>query len=384
MSTTIADAIVLGTGGVGSAAAYHLARRGCRVLGIDRFPGGHDRGSSHGQTRIIRLAYFEHPDYVPLLRRAYELWAELEQRSGEQLYHPVGLLEVGPTDGVLIPGLLKCCAKYDLPLEEFAGREFERRFPGFRVPPGSRAVFESRAGYLRVETCVLAHLAEAAKLGAQFVTGESVLAWSASADGVTVRTDANTYHAQRLVISAGPWAAQVLADLQLPLVVRRKHLHWFPRGPAHYRADQGAPCFLYETTDGYFYGFPEIDALGVKAAEHSGGTVVPDPLVDDRALEPRDLSRVQDFLAVCMPTLPRQPGTHGVCYYTLTPDENFIVDRHPGFGNVAFAAGLSGHGFKFVPVLGEILADLVTAASTAHPIEFLSLRRAALMRPGAL
>src|SRR5262245_10969008 len=186
---TTYDAIVIGTGGVGSAAALHLAQRGCRVLGLDRFPGGHDRGSSHGHTRIIRMAYFEHPDYVPLLRRSYELWTELEQLREKQLYYPVGLLEVGPPDGIVIPGVFASARQHGLAIDEVDHVTLRERFPGFLLPEGCQAVFESNAGFLLVEECVLAHLDQAIQNGAELRTGESIVEWSADSQGVTVRTD---------------------------------------------------------------------------------------------------------------------------------------------------------------------------------------------------
>ena len=372
------DVIGIGTGGVGSAAMLHLASRGCRVLGLDRFPGGHDRGSSHGQTRIIRLAYFEHADYVPLLRRAYELWSQLEQHAGRQLYFPVGLLEVGPPDGVVVPGVLDAAQRHGLSLEHLDRIAMRERFPGFVLPDGCSAYLETNAGYLLVEECVLAHLAAARKLGAELRVGETVVDWQATANGVRVRTDKATYHAGKLVISAGAWSGKLLADLGIDLRVRRKHLHWYQTANDLYRADRGGPCFFFEMPDGYFYGFPQIDALGVKVAEHSGGTVIDDPLHDDKSVEPHDRSRVEAFLSRTMPGVTRQATRHDVCYYTMSPDEHFIVDRHPAHPHVSFVAGLSGHGFKFTSVLGEILADFATTGAISLPIEFLSNTRAGL------
>jgi len=369
------DVIVLGTGGVGSAAAFHLAQRGAKVLGLDRFPGGHANGSSHGETRIIRKAYFEHSDYVPLLNRAYELWSDLEQRSSEQLYHEVGLIEVGPPDGVVVPGVLASAQQHQLHVEELTKRDVAERFPAFNVPEGSVAVFEPRAGYLLVERCVLAHLAEAAKCGAELRTGESILAWEANGSGVTVRTDKNSYSAEKLVITAGAWAKDLLVELGIKLRVLRKHLHWYACDDACYRADHGCPAFFYETPAGYFYGFPQIDEQGVKVADHSGGTEISDPLADDKATEPRDVQRVEQFLREHLPSVSTKPQRHAVCYYTMSPDEHFIVDRHPDHANVAFAAGLSGHGFKFTGVLAEVLADLTLNGATEQPIDFLGCSR---------
>lgn len=370
------DVIVLGTGGVGSATAFHLARRGARVLGLDRFAGGHANGSSHGETRIIRKAYFEHADYVPLLHRAYELWHELEERTGDRLYREVGLIEAGPPSGVVVPGVLKAARKHGLCVEEIARTDLKDRFPAFRVPEDDLVVFEKHAGFLFVEQCVLAHLDQAKLCGADLRSGESVVAWEAHDQGVSVRTQLDTYHGASLVITAGAWATELLADIGVPLKIRRKHLHWYACDDPRYQADNGCPGFFFETPAGYFYGFPQITDQGVKVADHTAGTEIEDPLTDNKSIEPNDERRVESFMASYLPGVSRARTRHAVCYYTMSPDEHFIVDRHPNHKNVAFAAGLSGHGFKFTSVLGEVLADLTLNGATTLPIGFLRCQRA--------
>jgi monomeric sarcosine oxidase len=369
------DVIVLGAGGVGSAALHHLARRGARALGIERFAPPHDRGSSHGQTRIIRQAYFEHPDYVPLLRRAYELWRDLEEQAGRKLYFATGLLEVGPPGGAVIPGVLESARRHKLDVETLSSDESQRRFPGFHVPPGCEAVFERDAGYLLVEACVRTHVEAAVRLGADLRTDEVVTRWSIENGAVVVETDRGRYTAAQLILTPGPWAMELLADLGVPLRVVRKHLHWFANDDVGLHADRGCPAFFYETPQGYYYGFPQIDDRGVKAAQHSGGDPVADPLAVDRALDPVELARVQTFLAEHLPGASSQPTGHAVCMYTMTPDEHFLVGLHPRHSEVALVAGLSGHGFKFTPVLGEILAELVLEGNSRQPIGFLSPTR---------
>jgi sarcosine oxidase len=371
------QAIVIGTGGVGSAALFHLAARGARVLGLDRFPPGHDRGSSHGQTRIIRLAYFEHPDYVPLLRRAYELWEELGHRRGRPLYHEIGLLQIGPPAGTVVSGVRRSALEHGLEIEELDAAEIARRFPGFRAADHWTGLFERRAGYLEVEACVVAHAEEAVRLGAELRTGLTVHGWKSGKNGITVTTDAGDFHAERLILTPGPWAPQLLADLSLPLTVRRKHQFWYPAGPA-YQADHGCPAYLFETPGGVFYGLPQIDERGLKAAEHTGGPLVSDPLSVDRTVDTAEQARVERFLSAHLPGVSRPFARHSVCMYTLTPDEHFIVDRHPADPRVVLAAGLSGHGFKFTCVLGEALADLALSGATRLPIGFLSLSRPGL------
>jgi sarcosine oxidase len=373
-------AIVLGTGAVGSAALLALARRGVRAMGLDRFPPGHDRGSSHGATRIIRQAYFEHPDYVPLVLRAYELWRELERRRSERLLVQTGLVQVGPAEGAVVAGLRRSAAQHSLPLWELSGADVEKRWSGFRVPPGMRGMYEERAGYLRVEDCVIAQAEEAVRLGAELRVGETIVGWGghdgASKSGpLVVRTDRATYFADRLIVCGGAWAGGLLADLGFPLEVRRKPQYWFATASDEYHVDRGFPAFLFELPSGVFYGFPQIDERGVKVARHSGGEVVRDPLNVNRDIDPADRKLVEEFCAASLPRLTRTLTHHAACMYTMTPDEHFVVDRHPRDPRVVFAAGLSGHGFKFAPVLGEALADLALKGRTEWPIAFLGMKR---------
>lgn len=370
------DAIVVGTGGVGSAALRELARHGQRVLGIDRFNPPHDRGSSHGETRIIRQAYFEHPDYVPLARRSYELWSKLERDTGQKLFAQVGLLEVGPRDGIVVPGVLRAAQLHDLRVEELSSAEVARRWPQFGVPTELTAVFEPTAGFLNVEACVAAHLAAAQRDGAELAVNTLVQGWSSEGDGIVVKTDRGEFLTQRLVITAGPWATQLLAGLGVPLTVMRKSLFWFGVNAEHHVP--ALPTFLFELPQGVIYGFPAIDDRGLKVAEHTGGQIVADPLIVNRDVEPSDETTLREFLSAHLPGVSSTRTDHAVCMYTMSPDEHFIVDRHPADRRIVFAAGLSGHGFKFTSALGEVLADW-TMDSEAHvPISFLSLSRFAI------
>jgi sarcosine oxidase len=371
------DAIVLGAGGAGSAALYHLARRGARVLGIDRFPPPHDRGSSHGETRVIRMAYFEHPDYVPLLVRAYALWDELEKRSGRKLYEDCGLLEVGPMDGEVVPGVLESARRHGLAIESLDAKAMAARFPGFRLPEGLAAVFERRAGYLLVEDCVRAHLVEAQRFGAELAIGAAALGWEADGRGVRLRTERGDFFSKSLVVTPGAWAPALLGGLGVPFEVVRKPLFWFRPRDAAYR---GGPCFFYElpragAASRFFYGFPDREPWGLKVAEHSGGRKVEDPLALERGIDRQDRAAVEEFLSAQLPGAVGELSHHAVCLYTLTPDRHFVVDRHPACPQLVFACGLSGHGFKFTSVLGEVLADLALAGGTAAPIGFLGLGR---------
>jgi sarcosine oxidase len=370
------DAIVVGLGGVGSAALFHLARRGVKAVGIDRFPPGHDRGSSHGDSRVIRLAYFEHPDYVPLLRRSYALWSELERLSGRNLYNETGILQAGPPDGEVVQGVLSAAKKHQLEVDSLSAAEANKRFPWFRVPETMSAVFERRAGWLRVEDCVRAQAAEAEKLGAKLAIGEPALRWRAGGGSVEVSCAGTAYSAAKLILAPGAWAPGLLAGLDLRFEVLRKPLFFFK--PGNYTTAAGCPVYLFETPDGVFYGIPATDRRGLKAAEHTGGKRVDDPLKVDRTTDPAELARVEQFLSAHLPGASRELESAAVCLYTVTPDRHFVVDRHPEHPEVVFAAGLSGHGFKFVPVLGEALAELALDGETRLPIGFLSARRPAL------
>lgn len=362
------DVIVLGLGGMGSAAALELARRGRSVLGLEQFAFGHDRGSSHGRTRIIRKAYFEHPEYVPLLLRAYEKWYDLEQESGQHLLTRCGCLAVGPPESRLISGVRRSSAEHGLPVDVLSTHDLTRRFPAFRPDPGHVGVFERDAGFLPPEACVAAQLRVARERGADLRENSEVLSWEADGAGVTVRAKDGVYRAAKLVVTAGAWATRLLGGLGVPFTILRQVTHWFePADPRLFRRDR-FPCYIMETSGGDFYGFPMVDPGGVKVARHFGGIPVSDPDVVDRTARDEDERQDRHFLERYIPSAagPRRRGS--VCLYTMTPDRHFVIDRHPGQPCVVVAAGFSGHGFKFCPVIGEILADLAEHGRTPHPI----------------
>lgn len=370
------DVIVIGLGGVGSAAAHHLVVAGHRVLGLDQYPLAHDRGSSHGKTRIIRQAYFEHPAYVPLLRRAYQLWTEIEQQVGAQLFYQTGLVEIGPEDGVVIPGVLRSAAEHGLPIERLPIAEVTRRWPGLTGDESWQAVLEQNAGFLRVEDCVRAHQRMACEEGATCVHGVKVESWKADGSGVEVVTDQGTERADRLVIAGGPWSGNLLAELNLELQVLRKHMYWFQASGTHYNYDYegGFPCFFHETAEGFFYGFPSIHGSGVKVARHSGGEPLAEP-IEATETDDDDRAMINDYTAKYLPGVSNQMCVWSPCYYTSTPDEHFIIDTLPSQPQVTIVAGLSGHGFKFTSVLGEIASQLATTGSSTHDISLFAIDR---------
>ena len=369
-----ADVIVLGTGAMGAAACAALARRGARVVGLDRFGVAHDRGSSHGATRLIRQAYFEHPDYVPLLLEAYALWRELEEDAGRRIFDRCGLLLAGRADAEAVAGALLAARLHALPVETLSARESRRRVPLVALPDDEIVVFEAAAGYLLVEECVRAFASRALRHGARLEAGVTVRSWRAEGAGVTVDTDRGPFRAGRLVVTPGAWATDLLRLPGMPFTVLRKSLFWF-RPDAARAADFAAgrlPCFAFDTPAGFFYGFPALDGDGVKMAEHTGGATVADPLGLSRDLDREELARVEHVARARLPALGTTLSRHAACMYTMTPDAHFCLGLHPDHPHVAVAAGFSGHGFKFASVVGEALADLALDGATPRPIGFLA------------
>ncbi|MFM1770302.1 MAG: hypothetical protein RJA22_2831 [Verrucomicrobiota bacterium] len=351
------EVIIVGLGAMGSAAAFHLARRGVRVLGLDRFAPPHDRGSSHGQTRIIREAYFEDPVYVPLVRRAYELWAELARESGRDLLRVTGGLMLGDPDSVIVAGARRSAEEHGLPHEVLGAAEVRRRFPALRPVGEMVGVLEPRAGVLFPHECIAAHLDLARRHGADLRLDEAVRGWAPDGAGVRVETARGTFRARRLVLTAGAWVAQLLPGMAVPFQVERQVLHWFEAiQPADFAPDR-CPVHLWQF-DGmrFFYGFPDLGE-GVKLAFHHDGETTTAEGVRREVAE----AEVEAMRRVMRRFLPGANGAwraSTVCVYTNTPDEHFWIDQHPGHPQVIVGSPCSGHGFKFSAAVGEVLADL--------------------------
>jgi sarcosine oxidase len=372
------DVIIAGLGGMGSAAAYQLAARGQRVLGLEKFSPAHDKGSSHGRSRIIRQAYFEGAEYVPLLLRAYELWEQLERETGQELMTLTGGLMIGREDGELVSGSVKSADEHGLPYQMLDDAEIRRRFPAYAPGPETVALYEENAGFVRPEETVKAHLDLADSLGADLRFGEPVLSWEASEDRVRVETPVGSYEAERLVVSPGAWAPKLLGDLDLPLEVIRQVMFWYePTNSLEPFLPDRFPIFIWEPDDGnMFYGFPaQDDDRGVKAAFFRAGGVPTSPETIDREVQEEEIGFLRGYLAEHIPELAGRCLDARACMYTNTPDEHFVISVHPEHPRIVIACGFSGHGYKFCSVVGEILADLATDGSTRHPIDLFSPAR---------
>lgn len=369
------DIVVIGLGAMGSAALHRLAKRGARVLGLDRFAPPHDRGSSHGATRIIRLGYFEHPSYVPLLRRAYALWRELESESGRRLLTITGIAEIGPPDGALVSGTLAASRMHDLPHEVLDAHELMRRIPAFAVPHDYAAVLQADGGFLAAETAVETQLAAALANGAEIRTGITVRGIEPRGGYVRIVLDDGEIDAGTAIVAAGAWTAKLLPDFTLPLRATREVLGWFAPADAARVALGALPVFLLESAHGIHYGFPQIDARGVKIAKHHHAGETADADHYDRQVHPADEALIRAGVAAHLPAANGPLREAQTCLYTMTPDGDFLIDRLPGAENVIVASPCSGHGFKFAPVIGEILAGLALTGETPHDISRFRLGR---------
>ena len=376
------DVIVVGVGGMGSAACWHLARRGQRVLGLERFDIPHAMGSSHGISRIIRLPYYEDPAYVPLLHRAYALWREAERATGEELLVTTGSIDAGPEDDPLFQGALASARLHGLAHEVLGGVAVNARFPGYNLPAATRAVFQPQGGLVASERAIVAHVRAAQAAGAEIHARERVLGWEVRPSGtVRVRTDKGSYEAGRLVLAAGPWMAELAPPLAGRAVPERQVLAWLqPLRPEWFGPDR-FPVFNLQVEEGRYYGLPVYEVPGFKFGryhhrnEHGAADALPR---DVDAADERLLRQFGEryFPAGSGPTMALRS-----CLFTNTPDEHFVLDHHPRHAQVVLASPCSGHGYKFCSVIGEILADLATGdGTTRHDIGFLRLNRPALAR----
>ncbi len=374
------DAIVVGIGGMGSATLYHLAARGLKALGIDQFEIPHNMGSSHGLTRIIRLAYYEDLSYVPLLRRAYELWAELEAEAGEQLFFQTGSIDMGPEDSDVFRGSLQSCVENNFEHEVLDSAALSRRFPGYRMPAETMALYQPQGGLLVPERCISAYAELAKARGAAIHCGERVLGWDILADDrLLVRTDEGRYITEKLVICGGAWAYKLAPQLAGFAVPERQALIWLAPKRADWFQLDSFPVWNAQVEEGRYYGLPEFNPTGATPGmklgryHHLDETCDPDAV--ERGLKPADEAILRAFAERYFPDGAGQTLDMVVCMFTNTPDEHFLLDTLPDAPQVSVAAGFSGHGFKMASVIGEVMADLAQTGETRHDIALHRLSR---------
>ena len=377
--TFLYDVAVVGLGAAGSATAYELARRGLRVVAFDRWTPPHAHGSTHGRTRIIREAYYEHPLYVPLVQRAYELWARLEQESGRALFRRTGGLMIGPEHGLLVTGARRSAETHAIPHELLDPAQLRQRFPAFQPPADAVALLEPRAGVLFPEACVAAFLGRARQLGADLELGVSVESWSASDQEVTLATSRGTFRAGRAVLAAGPWLPELVPALAPVLAVERQLQHWFEPAPgasARAFAPDRCPIALWEhAPDRLFYTFPELGD-GVKCGVHHEGEITSASGVR-RTVSDAETAEARALLAALMPGAAGTLRDLATCLYTNTPDHHFLIDVLPGAERVIVASACSGHGFKFASAVGELVAQMAAAESPRFDVAPFGLARLA-------
>lgn len=369
------DAIVVGVGGMGAAACFHLARRGYRVLGLEQFDIPHEYGSSHGVTRIIRLAYYEDPSYVPLLRRAYELWRDLEAGCGERLLWTTGSVDASDRDGAVFRESLRSSLQHDLDHEILTSAELTARFPAYRLPPNHMALFQPDGGFLLPERCIVAHVTGAQEAGAVIRAREPVRGWDTTRGGVRVETNKGRYAADRLVLAAGAWTGKLAPDLAPLTQPERQVLAWLQPTRPDLFVPARFPVFNLAVVEGRYYGFPVFAVPGFKFGRYHHRDEPADPDALDRAPNAADEAILRQFAARYFPEGAGPTMALRPCMFTNTPDEHFILDRLPAAPQVIVASPCSGHGFKFCSVVGEILADLVAHDATRHDIRLFRLDR---------
>jgi len=366
------DVVVAGLGAMGSAACWRLARRGLRVLGLDRFEPPHSHGSSHGASRVIREMAFEHPRYVPLVRRAYALWDELERAAGRSLIIPTGAIYLGPPDSSVVAGSRASAVAHEVPSEELSAAQVRRRWPALCPAEGEIGLFERRAGILRPEASVQAMLDAARGAGAELSFGEPLLSWS---PGVEVRTGRRTAGAKALVLATGPWMLEELSRLAPGSWVERVVQHWFePARDAELLEPNRCPIYLWEDAAGLiFYGFPLLEGAVKCAIHHRGESVTAETV--RREVSEEEIARTRERLERLLPAAAGRWRRSAVCLYTNTADGDFIIDRHPSDPAVIVASPCSGIGFKFAPVIGEIVARMAAGEEQELDLEPFSLGR---------
>jgi sarcosine oxidase len=359
MTQAHADVAVIGMGAMGSLSAWRLASRGARVIAFERFRPGHDRGSSYGDTRIFRTAYFESPEYVPLLQRAGQLWRELETQTGTELLTLTGGLAIGEMDGGLVTGVLASAALHGLPHRVLDATQMKSLYQQHRLSAGEVAVRENEAGFLRPERSIAAAAARAEALGARVMVETEATSIEASSGGVVVESSRGRFEAKRALVTAGPWTAKLLPGLGLPLKVERQVQGWLAVDDPAAFSPARFPVFIREIDGGRFrYGSPTTDGRTIKLGVHHEGTES-DPDTIDREVADADVEPLKAFARDMLRNVSDRVVDARACMYTNTPDGRFIAISPAEMPGVTVLSACSGHGFKFASVIGELMADAI-------------------------
>lgn len=363
------DVVVIGIGAAGSATFFELAKRGARVLGIEQFYPGHDRGSSHGESRIFRLPYFEHPSYVPLLLEARRRWMAMDSQSTEKVFLETGSIEVGFPGAEIVVRSLEASRKHALEVHEMGATEIRQRFPAFNVPDDWSGHFQPDGGLLRPEAAITRYVDAAVRLGAKLITGKKVGRIDSRARVVEIDVEGERITADNVVVTAGAWLRGLVSNIRIPLEISRQVVGWFkPLRPSIF-APEAMPVFLLAAQDDIYYGFPDHMGSGLKAASHLHGRALPNAEALRQDTDQVDETKIRRLLKRYMPDGNGPLVRMQTCMYTNTPDGHFLFDRAEHDPRIVVASACSGHGFKFAPVLGEILADMAEHKTPAFPIE---------------
>lgn len=369
------EVVIVGAGSMGMAAGFYLAKLGINVLLLDSHNPPHDKGSHHGETRIIRHAYGEGSQYVPLVLRAQQLWEQLEQESGTKLFLQTGVLCAGDRGSSFVEEAVASGRKYSLPIEQLSNEEMSYRWRGFAFPEGFSGCYEPHSGVLFSEQCIAAFRKLGEENGMEVLPYTRVERIEMNANGAVIETNDETYYADFAVVSAGAWSGKLLREmgLELPLQPVRKTVSWVQCKQELYDA-QVFPAYTVDLLNAHYYGFPSIAGSGVKAGRHDGGENI-DPDTPISPYGPKDEAEIRSFLDKCLPDANGPLVKGSTCIYTLTPDEDFILDRHPEYPQLFIAAGFSGHGFKFSSVVGEIISQVMTKGKSQFDLSVFSINR---------
>ena len=375
------DVIVIGVGAMGSSTLYHLSKvPNLKVLGIDQFYPPHTNGSSHGETRITRQIYFEHPSYVPMIKKSYPMWRKLESETNTQLFVQTGGIYIGENEGILMKGTIKTAKEHNFEIKILKAKEIMERFPAYHVPENFVGIYDPTAGILFPEKCVESFISEARKSGAQLNFGEKVINIQSSPNYETVVTDKGNYYAKKLIISAGAYVTSLLKDEKLPLKVEKKKIFWMEpvKGFKEDFTPEKFPIFLIadDKTNIILYGFPNILGTGVKSAMHvNKADYVQDVYNIDRTIEEKDLKEFKERISLYLPKVFGKLNKLSTCLYTMAADDNFVIDFLPRNKNIILASPCSGHGFKFSVIIGEILKDLALYGKSEFDLSLFNIKR---------